>query len=137
VVEGLGARAWTAAQRLIGVRFRLHGRDPASGLDCVGLVVAAYRAAGLSIDDVPDRYRLSGPAPDVARDWLAACGARAVTDAVRAGDILLADLGAGAQSQLHLLLLGPDGAVHAHAGLRRVVWSPAVPGRPVGRWRLC
>lgn len=133
----LGARAWHAARTLVGVRFRLHGRDPATGLDCVGLVAAAYAAAGWPVAGVPDRYRLSGPAPDVAALWLAACGAVPVEDAPSAGDILLVDMssagGEGGRQQLHLLLLGPEGAIHAHAGLGRVVWSPAVPVRSGSR----
>ncbi len=32
-----------AALNLIGTPFRLHGRDPATGLDCVGLVAEAMR----------------------------------------------------------------------------------------------
>jgi hypothetical protein len=35
-----------AALNLIGTPFRLHGRDPARGLDCVGLVAEAMRRAG-------------------------------------------------------------------------------------------
>lgn len=138
MAEGHGAAAWEAARGFIGVRFRLHGRDPASGLDCVGLVTAAYRAAGVAIGSVPERYRLSGPEPAEAAAWLAACGAEPASDDVRSGDILLADLGAGGRRQLHLLLLGPGGAcaIHAHAGLRRVVWSVEAPGVPVGRWRV-
>lgn len=129
--------AWQAALSLIGTPFRLHGREPGTGLDCVGLVAAAYRSAGLAVEGVPERYRLSGPAPDVAAAWLAEGGAVPVAGAVAAGDIALADLGTGGRRQLHLLLLGPTGAaVHAHAGLRRVVWSPEVAGVMLGRWRV-
>jgi cell wall-associated NlpC family hydrolase len=137
VVDAAGDRGWASAQDLIGVPFRLHGRDPASGLDCVGLIVAAYRQAGFPVNGVPERYRLCGPELAAARDWLRACGAMPVSDAVKAGDIALTDLGEGARRQLHLLLLGPGGAIHAHAGLRRVVWTPIVPGVLVGRWRVC
>jgi cell wall-associated NlpC family hydrolase len=137
----MGSAAWTAAVALIGTRFRLHGRDPSSGLDCVGLVAAAYGAAGWPVTGVPQRYRLSGPSRRVAEEWLSACGARAVTDRVRAGDILLANMlanmGADEQVQLHLFLLGPGGAVHAHAGIGQVVLSPLpLPGCALSRWRL-
>ena len=40
-----GAAIAAAARALVGVPFRLQGRDPALGLDCVGLVGAAMRAA--------------------------------------------------------------------------------------------
>jgi cell wall-associated NlpC family hydrolase len=38
----------TAAETLVGSRFRLHGRDPETGLDCVGVVAAAMAAIGQS-----------------------------------------------------------------------------------------
>lgn len=134
MAEGGGAAVWAAALALVGTRFRLHGRDPATGLDCVGLVAAAHRAAGHGPAWVPDRYALHGPGEDAARRWLAAAGLVAVTGLRAAGDVALCDMGLG---QLHLLLLGPAGQVHAHAGLRRVVLMPGdVPGRLIGRWRL-
>ncbi len=37
-----------AAESLVGIRFRLFGRDPAYGLDCVGLVAAALARSGRS-----------------------------------------------------------------------------------------
>lgn len=36
-----GDQVVARARRLIGVRFRAQGRDPAFGVDCVGLVAAA------------------------------------------------------------------------------------------------
>ena len=42
-----------AALGLLGVPFRLHGRDPATGLDCVGLVAEALRRAGRRPDASP------------------------------------------------------------------------------------
>ena len=37
-----------AAAGCLGVRFRLHGRDPATGLDCLGLLGAALVATGVA-----------------------------------------------------------------------------------------
>lgn len=109
----------------------------------MGLVAAAYRAAGFVPAAVPDRYRLAGPAAAVARDWLLASGLRPVGDAVRPGDVALLDMGgvdigcARGRAQLHLMLLAPDAAIHAHAGLRRVVVMPGpAPGTLLGRWRI-
>lgn len=42
----------------MGIPFVPHGRDPGKGLDCAGLVVHCYAAAGLEIEDQP--YSLSG-----------------------------------------------------------------------------
>ena len=52
-----------------------------------------------------------------------------------AGDILLLKVG---PEQLHFVLCaGAASFVHAHAGLRRVVISPAVPdGEIIGHWRM-
>jgi hypothetical protein len=46
----------TAARSCIGTPYRHLGRDPARGLDCVGLVLHAYRAAGLLADVVVTGY---------------------------------------------------------------------------------
>ncbi len=39
-------RVAQAALGTVGSRFRLHGRDSATGLDCVGVALAAMRAGG-------------------------------------------------------------------------------------------
>ena len=39
-----GAALAAAAESLVGTRFRLHGRDPDTGLDCVGLLAASLAA---------------------------------------------------------------------------------------------
>ena len=128
-----GATVWAMAQTLVGVRFRLHGRDAATGLDCVGLVGAAYQRAGHDFAGVPDSYRLRGQGAHNAEQWLAAAGLCRAVDAM-AGDVLLADMGLG---QLHLLIGGQQAVVHAHAGLRRVVMMPGDGGgQIISRWRL-
>jgi murein DD-endopeptidase / murein LD-carboxypeptidase len=132
-VADFGLRVWDAALALVGVPFRLHGRDVASGLDCVGLVAAAYARAGLVAASVPDRYRMRETNVDDARAWIAAAGLSAVTGAGEVGDVVLSDMGGG---QLHLMIAGAGATIHAHAGLRRVVEMPgAPPGCVVGRWR--
>ena len=126
-----GARIWRSALALVGTRFRLHGRDPATGLDCVGLVVCA---CGADRVDVPDRYRLDGNDPLWAEWWLCHHGfARCAAVDAAVGDILLA---APAPRQLHLLVNGIASHVHAHAGLRRVVQTPGCSQFPIlSRWR--
>lgn len=117
---------------MVGVRFRPQGSEPATGLDCVGLVWAAYAAAG---------RRLARPAGYPLRGWsrarveaaLAAAGFAPTGGAGRAGDVALIAFGAG---QFHLGLIGADRMVHAHAGLRRVVESPLDRSCDAARWRL-
>ena len=123
-----------AARGFIGAPFRLHGRDPATGIDCIGLFAAAMRQCGRPVK-VPSGYalRLSCPA-----EWLpdpASYGFTQASPTAAPGDVVLLSPG---PAQLHLAIQGPDGLwIHAHAGLRRVVAQPALPaGELVGRWRL-
>ncbi|MHA6769956.1 peptidoglycan endopeptidase [Sphingobium ummariense] len=120
-----------AARALVGVRFRLHGRSAATGLDCVGLAAVALERAGHG-GAVPTRYglRLSRTAP--VEQWLREAGLRPVEDA-GPGDLALVRPG---PMQLHLMIVVPGGFVHAHAGLGRVVEMPGGSPWPVlGWWR--
>lgn len=132
----------SAAAALVGCRFRLHGRDPATGLDCVGLVGAALAAIGRPAA-LPGGYALrSAPYGQIAASALAH-GFVSTAGAVRAGELWLLAPGPG---QAHLALIGPGAAalVEAHAGLRRVVATPLetgsrpleMPLEPVARWSL-
>lgn len=120
-----------AARACLGARFRLQGRDPASGLDCVGLVAAALAAAGAR-PAVPRGYALRGGDGGTVAAVLIAGGLRPVADA-RAGDVLVCASGPGA---LHLAIDGGGSVIHADAGARRVVERPGPPPWPViGRYR--
>ena len=129
-----GPRLATAALTLVGTRFRLHGRDPAHGLDCIGLLHAAMARIEQSIV-LPQGYslrlaRLDGWLPDPAQ-----LGFVAATGSLCPGDVLLFAPG---PAQFHLAIAAPPrGYVHAHAALRRVVLTPERPAGPVlHRWRL-
>ena len=50
-----------AAEALAGARFRLHGRDRSTGLDCVGLVGLALADIGMPVQ-FPAGYRLRNAA---------------------------------------------------------------------------
>lgn len=54
------------AQRLLGTRFQHIGRDPATGLDCLGLVILVYRAGGW---DFPDHAGLWQRERHEAVEW--------------------------------------------------------------------
>ena len=50
-----------AAEELVGTPFRLHGRTPAAGVDCVGLVACALKHGGVPCGgavDPPGGYGL-------------------------------------------------------------------------------
>lgn len=106
------------ARACVGARFRAQGRDPATGLDCLGLVL---RALGWT-----------GPEPDYV---LGAAGLRdRLGAALGERGTIVADPGPGDVTLFLIASAGPHlgvetgaGLVHAHAGLRRVVEGPADP----------
>ena len=126
--EDIAARA----RGLVGRRFRPQGRDPALGLDCVGVAAAA---AGVAAERIPADYALRGE--HLARIEHALCdlGCRPVPrDAAEAGDVIVCEVG---PAQFHLLLCTGGAFVHADAGLRKVVERPLPCPWPVaGVWRL-
>lgn len=122
-------RAVAAARDAVGVRFRLHGRDPAFGLDCVGLAALAARGAGVSTA-IPADYAIRSGDPSAAIDATGLARTVAPSD----GDLLLFAAG---PAQFHLAVQVPGGIVHADAMLRRVVERPGVPPWPlVAAWRF-
>ena len=124
-----------AAHNLIGVPFRLHGRDPATGLDCVGLVGAALEAAG-SQPEFPANYTLRNTSIESLLQFAARNGFAETGGRLQTGDLLLVVTG---PAQFHLVIAtnAKGAAIHAHAGLRRVVLTPApLPWSPVKHWRL-
>ena len=110
-----------AARALVGCPFRLHGRDPATGLDCVGLVSAALEGSGTR-PVVPRGYGLRNTG---ISQWLPLAERSGLVPAsgpVHPGEVLLIAL---AHSQHHLVIAADAAMViHAHAGLRRVVIQP-------------
>ena len=125
-----------AAATLCGVPFRLHGRDPATGLDCVGLVAVALDRCGRKAV-TPEGYALRALsiAPLLgfaARNGFAVLDPHAPGEA---GDLHLLRLSA---IQAHLaIVLDLDRFVHAHAGLGKIVIEHrSLPGKAIARWRL-
>jgi cell wall-associated NlpC family hydrolase len=132
-VDEIGARAFAAARGMIGARFRPQGCDTATGLDCVGLVWAAYAAAGRRLPR-PRAYPLRGWSEARIVAALQTAGFARDKSRVAMGDVALIALPA---RQFHLGLLGGETMVHAHAGLRRVVETPLDDAaRTAARWRL-
>ena len=125
-----------SAEALSGTPFRLHGRDPATGLDCVGLVVAALERCGRQAI-APEGYALRAlsVAPLLGfaeRNGFCPHDPRTPT---QAGDLVLLRLSA---IQAHLAIILDTGRfVHAHAGLGKVVIETGLlPGETIARWRL-
>ena len=120
-----------AAQACVGTRFRSHGRVPGLGLDCVGVLLVAAAAAGISPTCLPD-YRLGGDCPDVG-STLEGQGCTRIEMALPGDVMVFAPTG----RQRHFGIATPLGLVHAHAGLDRVVEGPCDSGWTIiGCWRL-
>jgi cell wall-associated NlpC family hydrolase len=130
----LRVRFAAAAEDLVGSPFRLHGRDPASGIDCIGLVGEALRRCGRTAV-LPRGYRLRMCDPAPLLHFAVANGFRPTVGAIEAGDVVLVHFN-GMQPHV-LVALDQNAFVHAHAGLRRVIrQNGPYPALPLGRWRL-
>lgn len=118
------------AEGLLGAPFRLGGRDPATGVDCVGLVAWALGEVA-----APRGYGLRAASIERHLNFAARAGFAPAGDGIRRGDLILVTPG---PAQHHLLVaLGDERFVHAHASLRRVVLHAGpLPWPERARWRL-
>ena len=119
------------ARALLGVRFRLQGRDPDVGLDCIGVVAMAMR---IPKERLRHDYGLHCVDPEVInREFDEAGFVRIAPGSAREGDVVVVR---PSPIGLHVIILTEAGYLHADAGLRRVV---EVPGRPpwpaLSAWR--
>ncbi|WP_246605042.1 C40 family peptidase [Aquisediminimonas sediminicola] len=115
-----------AARAYVGVPFRPQGRDPALGLDCIGLVLVALRGVGVS-GVVPADYRLRGDQEARLLREMAAFGLRRI-EAVTPGAVLVIATGV---MQSHLAIWTGEGLIHADAHARRVVERPGPSPWPI------
>ena len=126
----MNAALAAAALGLVGAPFRLHGRDPLTGIDCVGLVAEAMRCAGFR-PCAPNGYTMRSARTEKFQT-LANANGMILTD--ENPDIVLAMVN---PLQPHLIILTADGFVHAHAGIGRVTFSlGAIPWPVIHRWRI-
>ncbi|MBX7494453.1 C40 family peptidase [Qipengyuania sp. 6B39] len=123
-----------AAETLVGTPFRLHGRSPVHGVDCVGLVACALTLCGRE-PRPPSGYQLRNCDIAAHLDFAHRNGFEPVAGRTVRGDLLLVTPG---PAQHHLLVsLGTSDFIHAHAGLRRVVRTIGTPQWPIlNHWRL-
>lgn len=121
------------AHALVGCAFKLHGRNPDVGIDCVGVVSIAL-AARCDPLVVPRDYAIRGDYVErIFAIFDRDCFGPVLDGSSRPGDIVLCRPACG---QLHFAVIAPGGAVHAHASLRRVVLTPLpLPWPIVGQWR--
>lgn len=113
------------ARALLGARFRPQGRDPAVGLDCIGVLLCAF---DIPVGQIPRAYRLRGRERDRLEAELLKRFRRVSRAEKRPGDVLLC---APAADQLHLAVDCGGSFIHADAKLRRVVETPGEPTWPI------
>ena len=124
-----------AAENLLGTPFRLHGRDPTTGIDCIGLLACTFAACGIHAA-LPTGYSLRTGRWDGMELLADQLGFAECEGPSKPGDICLFQ---PSPAQLHFAIssLSTPGFVEAHAGLRRVVISPAPSPYPLLRqWRI-
>ena len=81
-----------AARAMIGAPFRLHGRNPPTGLDCIGLALRVLEQAGhkrLGGGMIPAAYSVRGGTAEQFGTTMRAAGLRAVRRA-KAGELAIA-----------------------------------------------
>lgn len=123
-----------AAEQLIGAPYRLHGRSPATGLDCAGLAIVALKNCGCPIaDQTGYSMRIS----DLSElfDLTRKCGFRPASGMMQPGDVFCVKPG---PAQAHIVIADRSYRfLHAHAGLGRVVSQGTLPDWPLlAHWRL-
>jgi cell wall-associated NlpC family hydrolase len=114
-------RAWM----LVGAKFRPQGRNPLTGLDCVGVVLWVF---GIPQDLVRRDYRLRGAYRAEIEIAMQRWFSPIDPHQLGAGDVALFTI---RESQSHLAISCGRSLIHADASLRRVVEVPM----PV-RWPL-
>ena len=120
----------TAARGLIGAPFRLHGRSAETGVDCIGLAVAALGGAGhkrLGGTIVPAAYSVRGGTVERFVSAMLAAGLRPVRRG-KPGDLVLTRAGV---AQFHLMIATAMGHIHADASIGKVVELPGAAPWPV------
>lgn len=129
-----GKRLASMADGLIGTPFRLGGRSPQSGLDCIGLIHASLASMGRK-PLAPTGYGLRSLSIAGHLPLIEANGFAPATGPIAPGDIELCQPG---PAQHHLVIWSSNADfIHAHAGLRQVTRTPApLPWTSLGRWRL-
>lgn len=129
-----GGELAAKALALVGAPFRLHGREPATGLDCIGVLAAALTACGAT-PQLPNGYMLRNRTLPELGQYVAGNGLALAAGPLTAGDVVLVR---AAPCQVHLLIaVGNEHFVHAHAGLRRVICGELPADWPILRhWRI-
>ncbi len=113
----------SAAMDCVGARFRLQGRDPAYGLDCVGLIAYCARAAGCTVSDKFD-YDVTTDATILAAHLLESGFVKKEQGLLEPADVVLFSFFG---SPNHAAISTASGIIHADMRLRKVVHHRLAP----------
>ncbi len=108
---------------LVGAPFRLHGRDPITGLDCVGVAALVF-----GVDEVPRGYSVRTADGAGVAALVDAAGLSRKARPPAAGNLVLVQAG---PAQCHLVVMTAHGFVHADAAIGRVVETPGALPWPI------
>lgn len=124
----LAERIVCAARELLGVPFLHQGRDPAIGLDCVGVAIAAARACGVQVIDRLGYGRTpigdevgSGPSGGLLGAIDEQPVLRRVRRTPRAGDVLVLRF---ARLPQHVAICAGETMIHGWESVGRCVEHP-------------
>lgn len=106
------------ARRLVGIPFRPQGRDPATGLDCVGVAINAF---GIDPGAIRRDYRLRGDHQHEIQRTLQRWFHQVHPSAPEPGDLILCSV---RYDLPHFAIQCGQSFIHADARLRRVVETP-------------
>ena len=113
-----------AAEGMVDVRWRSHGREPHIGLDCGGLLVAALARVGVHVDDSRQYDPRMPGAAFLWRMLRANCDEQDLADQGE-GRIGLCRWETGDEPRHLVVMLSGHRIVHVDANARRVVVVPA------------
>lgn len=112
-----------AAVKYEGVRFRIRGRDR-SGIDCVGLLVAAGRDAGLPIIDTDKQY-VRTPDVELFKQMIRDQSRKGDRNSIQTGSILMFRQGVTpCHCGLAIMHDGVAEVIHASLEYRKVLREP-------------
>ncbi|PCJ34727.1 MAG: hypothetical protein COA93_04410 [Alphaproteobacteria bacterium] len=105
------------ARSCVGSSFRHQGRDPANGLDCIGLIIYVAKAIGLTGLDHKDYKRIPEKSA-ISRHAITANFGRCSKNELKPGNVLILKFGKYLE---HAAIISDRGIIHACEKYGKVV----------------
>jgi cell wall-associated NlpC family hydrolase len=117
MLDDFAPRFVAAARTCLGAQFRLQGRHPKTGLDCIGLIIWSARQCGLTLPDAQDYILTDNPERLDRALLIAPITPIDPADHVAGDFVRLLSSG----QPLHLAICGGGTLIHADIRCRKVV----------------